>query len=156
MCVCVCVCVCECVWACACACACVCVCVCVRVRVCVCLCVCVCVCACVCVFFWEEELEWDGIPFEPSVIAAYESLSCPRCEKTNIKIIQSFSEKGLKTEMMSHHLWGLKDFWRTAGSLTVQDKLWTHEQLSLKNKNKQYVTNTQMSYFGKYIQVCTK
>ncbi len=70
-----------------------------------------CVCVCVCFLLRRRTgVRRDRIPFESSVIAAYESLSCPQCEKTNIKIIQSFSEKGLKTEMMSHNLWGLKDF----------------------------------------------
>ncbi len=31
--------------------------------------------------------------FEPSVIVAYESLSCPLCEKMDLKIIQSLLER---------------------------------------------------------------
>ncbi len=31
--------------------------------------------------------------FESSVIAAYESLSCPQCEKMHLKIIQSLMER---------------------------------------------------------------
>ncbi len=31
--------------------------------------------------------------FEPSVIVAYESLSCPQCEKMDLKIIQSLLER---------------------------------------------------------------
>ncbi len=31
--------------------------------------------------------------FESSVIVAYESLSCPRCEKMDLKIIQSLLER---------------------------------------------------------------
>ncbi len=68
--------------------------------------------------------------FESSVIVEYESLSCPRCEKMDLKIIQSLLERVKKQT-----LWDLKDFSRrTADSLTVQDEQGTHEQLSL-NKN---------------------
>ncbi len=31
--------------------------------------------------------------FESSVIVAYESLSCPRCEKMDLKIIQTLLER---------------------------------------------------------------
>ncbi len=31
--------------------------------------------------------------FEPSVIVAYESLSCPQCAKMDLKIIQSLLER---------------------------------------------------------------
>ncbi len=40
--------------------------------------------------FFLLEHQWA---FEPSVIVVYESLSCPQCEKINIKIIQSLLER---------------------------------------------------------------
>ncbi len=50
--------------------------------------------------------------FEPSVIAAYESFSCPQCEKMDLKIIQSLLEKVQihKNAGKPKNLWELKDF----------------------------------------------
>ncbi len=50
--------------------------------------------------------------FESSVIVAYESLSCPRCEKMDLKIIQSLLESVQihKNAGKPNHLWDLKDF----------------------------------------------
>ncbi len=50
--------------------------------------------------------------FEPSVIAAYESLSCPQCEKMDLKIIQSLLERVQihKNAAKPKNLWNLKDF----------------------------------------------
>ncbi len=42
------------------------------------------------VWFFLLEHQW---PFESSVIVANESLSCPRCEKMDLKIIQSLLER---------------------------------------------------------------
>ncbi len=36
--------------------------------------------------------------FESSVIVAYESLSCPRCEKMDLKIIQSLLQRVQNTQ----------------------------------------------------------
>ncbi len=50
--------------------------------------------------------------FESSVIVAYESLSCPRCEKMDLKVIQSFW-KGFnytKNAAKPNNLWDLEDF----------------------------------------------
>ncbi len=71
--------------------------------------------------------------FEPSVIAAYESLSRPQCEKMNLKIIQSLMERVQihKNAGKPQNLWELKDFPQEQLSLTVQDKQETREQLSL-------------------------
>ncbi len=49
-----------------------------------------------------------------SVIVAYESLSCPLCEKMDLKIIQSWLER-VQFEMHKNagkpkNLWDLKDF----------------------------------------------
>ncbi len=49
---------------------------------------------------------------EPSVIVLYESLSCPRCEKMDLKIIQSLLETvQIHTNAgKPKNLWELKDF----------------------------------------------
>ncbi len=49
---------------------------------------------------------------ESSVIAANESLSCPRCKKMDLKIIQSLLEriKIHKSAGKPKNLWDLKDF----------------------------------------------
>ncbi len=61
--------------------------------------------------------------FEPSVIAAYESLSCPQCEKMDLKIIQSLLErvKIHKNAGKPNNLWELKDFSEEQQTV-VQDK----------------------------------
>ncbi len=50
--------------------------------------------------------------FESFVIVAYESLSCPRCEKMDLKIIQSLLESVQirKNAGKPNNLWDLKDF----------------------------------------------
>ncbi len=50
--------------------------------------------------------------FESSVISAYESLSCPRCEKMDLKIIQPLLEmfKIHKNAGKTNNLCELKDF----------------------------------------------
>ncbi len=50
--------------------------------------------------------------FETSVIVAYESLSCPQCEKMDLKIIQSLLERVQihKNAGKPKNLWDLKDF----------------------------------------------
>ncbi len=50
--------------------------------------------------------------FESSVIVEYESLSCPRCEKMNLNIIQSLLERVQihKNAGKPPKLWELKDF----------------------------------------------
>ncbi len=50
--------------------------------------------------------------FESSVIVANESLSCPRCEKMHLKIIQSSLERVQihKNAGKPKNLWDLKDF----------------------------------------------
>ncbi len=50
--------------------------------------------------------------FEPSVIVAYESLSCPQCEKMDLKIKKSLLESVQisKNAVKSKKLWELKDF----------------------------------------------
>ncbi len=50
--------------------------------------------------------------FESSVIVAYESLSCPRCEKMDLKIIQTLLERVQihKNAGKPNNLWDLKDF----------------------------------------------
>ncbi len=68
--------------------------------------------------------------FEASVIAAYESLSCPQCGNMDLKIIQS-SLKGFKYTKMLENLRICGFFLKNSSSLTVQDKQGTHEQLSL-------------------------
>ncbi len=75
--------------------------------------------------------------FESSVIAAYESLSCPQCEKMDLKIIQSLLERVQihKNAGKPKNLWKLKGFSEEQLSLIVQDKQETHEQLSLNNKH---------------------
>ncbi len=71
--------------------------------------------------------------FESCVIAANESLRCPRCEKMDLKITQSLLERV--------QYWTTKEFvgpegffWRTADIWAVQNKQRINEQLSL-NKN---------------------
>ncbi len=50
--------------------------------------------------------------FESSVIVANKSLSCPRCEKMDLKIIQSLLEwvQIHKNAGKPNNLWELKDF----------------------------------------------
>ncbi len=50
--------------------------------------------------------------FESSVIAANESLSCPRCENMDLKTIQSMLKRvQIHTNTgKPNHLWELKDF----------------------------------------------
>ncbi len=50
--------------------------------------------------------------FESSVIAVFESLSCPQCEKMDLKIIQSLLERVQihKNAGKPKNLWELKDF----------------------------------------------
>ncbi len=50
--------------------------------------------------------------FESSVIVANQSLSCPRCEKMDLKIIQSLLERVQihKNAGKPKNLWELKDF----------------------------------------------
>ncbi len=50
--------------------------------------------------------------FESSVIVVYESLSCPRCEKMDLKIIQSLLERVQihKNAGKPKNLWELKYF----------------------------------------------
>ncbi len=50
--------------------------------------------------------------FESSVIVAYESLSCPRCEKMDLKIIQSLLERVQihNNAGKPKNLWDVKDF----------------------------------------------
>ncbi len=50
--------------------------------------------------------------FESSVIVTYESLSCPRCEKMDFKIIQSLLERVQihKNAGKPNNLWDLEDF----------------------------------------------
>ncbi len=50
--------------------------------------------------------------FESSVIVAYESLSCPQCEKMDLKIIQSLLERVQihKNAGKPKNVWELKDF----------------------------------------------
>ncbi len=72
-------------------------------------------------FFFFLEHQWV---FKSSVIVAYESLSCPRWEKMDLKIIVivgkgSNTQKCCKTK---ESVGAEGFFWRTAGSLTVQDK----------------------------------
>ncbi len=43
--------------------------------------------------------------FESSVIDAYESFNCPRCEKMDLKIIQSHKNAG-----KPNNLWGIRIF----------------------------------------------
>ncbi len=83
--------------------------------------------------------EWSTAVFFCLVIAVHESLSCPQCEKME-KLSKSYSHcwKGFKYTKC----WKTKEFvgpegffWRTAGSLTVQDKQGTHEKLSLNKKH---------------------
>ncbi len=67
-------------------------------------------------------------------------VSCPQCEKMNLKIIQSLLERIQihKNVGKPKNLWDLKDFSEEQQAvLTVQDKQGTHEQLSLKQTNKQ-------------------
>ncbi len=49
--------------------------------------------------------------FESSVIVSYESLSCPRCEKMDLKVIQSLLERVQlhKKCCKKNRLWDLKD-----------------------------------------------
>ncbi len=60
-----------------------------------------------CLFLLERQ--WV---FESSIIVAYKSLSCPRCEKTDLKIIQSLLERvQIHTNAgKTKDLWELKDF----------------------------------------------
>jgi len=75
--------------------------------------------------------------FEPFLIVVFESLSCPQCEKMDLKIIQSLLErvqickKSLKTEESAGPG---RLFWRFLGSFTAQDKQGTHEQPSQNKK----------------------
>ncbi len=49
--------------------------------------------------------------FESSVIVAYEFLSCPQCEKMDLKIIQSLETVQIhKNAGKPKNLWELKDF----------------------------------------------
>ncbi len=50
--------------------------------------------------------------FEASVIAVYESLSCPQCGNMHLKIIQSLLERVQihKNTEKPKNLWELKDF----------------------------------------------
>ncbi len=50
--------------------------------------------------------------FEPSAIAAYESFSCPQCEKMHLKIMQSLLERVQihKNAEKPKNLWKLKGF----------------------------------------------
>ncbi len=50
--------------------------------------------------------------FESSVIVAYESLSCPRCEKMDLKTIQSLLERFQihRNAGKPNNLWELNDF----------------------------------------------
>ncbi len=59
--------------------------------------------------FFLLENQWV---FEFSVIVAYESLSCPQCEKMDLKIIQSLLERVQihKNAGKPKNLWELKDF----------------------------------------------
>ncbi len=82
----------------------------------------------------------DTLQFEPSVIVGYESLSCPQCENMDLKIMQSLLERVQKHKNAGKP----KDFvgpegffWRTADSLSVQDKQGTHEKLSLNKQQQQ-------------------
>ncbi len=45
--------------------------------------------------------------FEPSVIVAYESLSCPQCEKMDLKYTKMQLHKNAGKQ---NNLWDLKDF----------------------------------------------
>ncbi len=74
--------------------------------------------------------------FEPSVIVAHESLSCPQCEEMDLKIIQSLLERVQihKDAGKPKNLWVLKDF--SEEQQTVQDKQGTHEQLSQNKQTK--------------------
>ncbi len=49
---------------------------------------------------------------EPSVIVANEPISCPQCEKMDLKIIQSLLERVqiYKNTGKPNHLWELNDF----------------------------------------------
>ncbi len=60
-------------------------------------------------FFFLLELQWA---FESSVIVANESLSCPLCEKMDLKIIESLLERVQmnKNAGKPNNLWELKDF----------------------------------------------
>ncbi len=60
-------------------------------------------------WFFLLEHQWG---FEPSVIVAYESLSCPQCEKMDLKIMQSLFERVQihKNAGKPKNLWSLKDF----------------------------------------------
>ena len=97
-------------------------------------------------WFFLLEHQWA---FEPSVIVAYESLSCPQCEKMDLKIIQSLLER----VQIHKKCWKTKEFvgpegffWRTAGSLTVQDKQGTHEQLSVNKKTQLWIIQVTTQY----------
>ncbi len=81
-------------------------------------------------WFFRLEHQWV---FEPSVIVAYESLSCPQCEKMDLKTIQSLLERVQmhKNAGKPKNCGSWRIFVKTADSLTVQDKQGTHEQLSL-------------------------
>ncbi len=74
------------------------------------------------------------------------SLSCPRCEKTNLKIIQSLLERFKYTKCWKpNNFWDLNDF-SEEGSLTVQDKQGTHEQLSLNKQTQLWIIQLTTPY----------
>ncbi len=54
--------------------------------------------------------------FEPSVIVAYESLSCPQCGKMNLKMIQSLLERVQKN---TQKCWKTKEFVGAEGQQAV-------------------------------------
>ncbi len=84
--------------------------------------------------YFLPEHQWV---FEPFLIVVFESLSCARCEKMDLKIIQSLLERVQickwcwKTEDSAGH-GGL--YWRKELSLTVQNKQGTLEQPSQNKK----------------------
>ncbi len=76
------------------------------------------------------------------LIVVFESLSCPRCEKMDLKIIQSL----LKRVQICKRCWKREESaghggfsWRTVLRLTVQNKQETHEQPSQKSCKKTIV-----------------
>ncbi len=88
--------------------------------------------------------------FEPSVIVAYESLSCPQCEKMDLKIIQSLLER----VQIHKKCWKTKEFVGAEGFfLSFQDKQGTVEQLSKKQNNKKTKQNKRQLWI---IQVTTQ
>ncbi len=71
--------------------------------------------------------------FESSVIAAYDSLSRPQCEKMDLKIIQSLLErvKIHKNAGKPKYLCELNDFSEEQQTVELFRTNRTHEQLSL-------------------------